>query len=113
VSKKFEGREVQAVAVKVSGKVLDLPDGTDVKVGDTLYVVVEGEVQSIEHRRIRDTNGVQRRAILLAQVGAVVDGDLVKEAIDTERDRLRLIEEQREGVLRFPTVDDDAAEGGE
>ena len=81
----FEGREVIGSEVKLTGAAADA-DGVDPHyVGDIVFVVCEAAIDRIEHQAVKDSDKLTRIATARSIVGAVVDADLVREAIELAR----------------------------
>jgi hypothetical protein len=83
--KTFEGREVIGTEVVVSGATAD-GDGADpFQVGDVVFLVAEAVVDKVTHKTAKDSDKLIRVTSARALIGAVVDGDLVRDAISLAR----------------------------
>lgn len=100
----FEGREVIGAQVKLSSAAADTDGGDPHFVGDLVHVVCEAVVTAVEHQAVKDSDKLVRVARARPIVSAVVDVDLVREAIELAR----MTAEAKEGVQRLG-FDDDAA----
>lgn len=99
----FDGREVlnTTVAIRNAGdglsKAMEI-DPIELHHGDSVYVVLECEVEKLRFDPIKDTQALSRVHMLKAGVATLVDEALVADALDAQR---RAIEEAA-GVQRLP-----------
>lgn len=95
--KTFEGREVIGSEIAVSGAAAD-GDGVDpFQVGDVVFLVCEAVVQKVTHQSVKDSDKLIRHCAAKSLVGAVVDRDLVQDAIEMAR----MQQEAKEGIQRL------------
>jgi len=95
--KTFEGREVIGSEIVVSGAAAD-GDGRDpFQVGDIVFLVCECAIEKVTHKSVKDSDKLIREARAKALVGAVVDADLVQDAIELAR----MQAEAKEGIQRL------------
>jgi len=93
----FEGREVIGTEVVVSGATAD-PGGHDpYQVGDVVFLVCEAVVQKVTHKSVKDSDKLIRVAAARSLIGAVVDVDLVRGAIELAR----MNAEAKSGIQRL------------
>lgn len=81
---------------------------TKLGIHSTVHVVLECEVIKHTHEELKDTSGLQLVNVLKAGRATIVDGDLVREHLDAQQQRI----EAAEGVLRLD-FDADGPRGGE
>ena len=111
---KFEGDDILAVGVgvsdagKVLAKALDLTPQTW-KRGDRVFCVMECRVDHLSHPPIKNTDGVERKHNLVAEVGLIVDADFAGEMMAEQREQLKIAAEKAQGIERidFAGEDDD------
>lgn len=104
---KFEGRSVDATAIRVVKAGDGLSTALQVApqqfaLGDTVYLVLEAEVSKVHHEEIKDTGSLRRVHTLSVETATIVEQHLVGEVIDEQK---RLIEETL-GVQRLPLEED-------
>jgi hypothetical protein len=112
--KKFEGRDTIGASVKITNAGDGLSaamevDAVELKLGDKVWIVLEGEVTRIAHQPAKESKGVVRVQTIKAGVATLVEEDLVKEVLEDQRIAL----EQASGVVRLGFDDPDALEPGE
>lgn len=95
--KTFEGREVVGTDVTVTGLTANLDETDPFQVGDVVFVVAEAVVDKITHKAVRDSDRLVRVTSTRCIVGAVVDGDLVRDALELAR----MNAEARDGIQRL------------
>jgi hypothetical protein len=95
---KFEGREVIGTEVTVAGAGASILDGADpYYVGDRVFVVCEAVVTSVAHVAVKDSDALTRVAKARSLIGAVVNADLVRDAIEMAR----MNAEAEDGIQRL------------
>lgn len=111
----FEGLAVRQVGIEIPGAAGGLRDPLRIDPqewhkGDRLYVVMELQVAKVRFDSIDkdDPAGDQRRVHITDVIGtAIVDRELVAEALAEQKRRVELAKEAAAGVGRLP-VDDEA-----
>lgn len=111
----FEGLSVRQVGIEIPGAAGGLRDPLRIDPqewhkGDRLYVVMELQVSKVRFDSIDkdDPAGDQRRVHITEVLGtAIVDRELVGEALAEQKRRVELAKEAAAGVGRLP-VDDEA-----
>lgn len=109
---KFEGKEVIGTKVKITGAGDGLSQAlaiepTELKLGETVLVLVECTVDKITHERVKDTNVAQRVQSLKASTATIVDAEFAGDRLEQQRIKI----EQAKGVDRLDFVGD--GEGGD
>jgi hypothetical protein len=94
---KFEGREVVAVEVSVRGATANLPGASAFHIGQTVYLVCEAVVDKISHKPVKDSDKLVRVEGAASVVAAVVERELVDEAIELAK----IQAESLEGIQRL------------
>lgn len=99
---KFEGREVIGAKVKITNAGDGLSQAMEIapdelKLGQKVYVVLEGEVSKIALVPAKEGRGVIREQSIRAGVATIVEEALVKEALEEQR----LAIEEAAGVTRL------------
>jgi hypothetical protein len=104
----FEGKTVLSVGVTVRNaggglnKALSV-DPAEWHQGDRVVVVLDCEVDKVRFDRVKDSDGVQRVHILVADGATIVERDLVADVLDAQERRL----EEAAGIHRLPMGEDD------
>lgn len=103
----FEDRDVisTSIAVRNTGDGLSEAMKTDPQMlhhGDTVYVVMECEVEKVRHDPIKDTEALTRVHMLKAGTATIVDADLVGDAVEAQAEKNRRRQEDEAGVKRLP-----------
>lgn len=107
----YGGRPVVRTAIKVTNAGDGLSQGLAIDpevldVGTKVYVVLECVVDSHEHDRVldkgNDTGLLILNQVLKAGTGTLIDGEVVREAIATQAERITRAQEQAKGVNRLP-----------
>jgi hypothetical protein len=114
----FEGVDVLGAGIEIPGAAGGLRDAMKIEPrqfhgGDRLYVVLECDVSKVRFDPIASDGemlGWRRVHVLAAQAATFVDGDLVKEAIDSQKRKIQLAAESAAGIGRLTYGDDDVAE---
>lgn len=118
---KFEGHDTigTRIAITSAGDGLSKAmaiEPESLKLGETVYVVLEAVVSKIAYEPVKDTSSVVRVQTLKAGTATMVDAELVTEVLEEQRLKI----EEAEGVVRLdfgsgdedePGGDDDEAEG--
>lgn len=103
----FEGRKVTktTIAVRNAGDGLSKAMKVDPQLlhqGDRVYVVLECDVDKVTFDPYDD--GVCARIQNLnAGTATIIDGAVVRDALDQQRDRIKLHEDAQKGVHELPT----------
>lgn len=117
---KFEGREVIGTQIAITNagdglsKAMSI-EPEQLKLGETVYIVLEATVSKITMQEVKDTRSLLRVQTLKAGTATLVDEELVSEVLEEQRVKL----EEAEGVVRLDfgdkpeEADDEATEGGE
>lgn len=110
----FEGLAVRQVGIEIPGAAGGLRDAMKIEPaefhkGETVYVVLQCVVGRVRFDPIDkdDPAGDQRRVHIFDVEGAtMVDGDLVREHLDAQADRIARAKDRAAGVSRLPTPDE-------
>lgn len=107
----FEGDEVLAAGMEIRNAAGGLNeamsiDPVELHKGDEITVVLRCVVDKIRFDPVKDTSGLRRVHILLANDAAIVDDDVVSDALDRQADRIRRAKEEASGMIRLPYGDD-------
>lgn len=110
----FEGREVIAtrIAVANAGDGLSQAlaiDPQELKLGDTVIVVLETTVDKITHEKIKDTDKLVRVQRLKAGTASIIERSLVGAILDAQAVKI----EEAKGVTRLNFDDGDEGGGSE
>lgn len=110
----FEGRDIVGVKVRITNAGDGLSKAMNIEPevlhpGDTVFVVLEAEVDSIQHKRVKDTDVLERVQTLKAGTVTLVDEALVKDVLDAQR----LAIERSQGVERLDFGGDDGEQASE
>ncbi len=98
----FEGRDVVGTRVAITNagdglsKAMTI-EPLELHIGDTVFIVLEGEVTKVTHDSVKDTDVLNRVQVIRAGVATLVDEHLVKEVLDAQR----LAIERAAGVERL------------
>jgi hypothetical protein len=95
--KTFEGREVIGCDVVVSGATAGADTHDPFQVGDVVFLVCEAVVDKVSHKAVKDSDKLLRVTSAKSLIGAVVDGDLVRDAISLAR----IAAEARDGIQQL------------
>lgn len=103
-----EGRDVTQATVRVTNAGDGLSDALGVApveyhIGDRVFVVLETTCSRVAHELIKDTDVLRRVHTLRADLGTVVDEQLVRGVLDAQT---KAIDAAR-GVPRLPLDDDE------
>lgn len=108
----FDGKPIVStnVAITRAGDGLSEAMKTEPRVlhlGEKVYIVIEAEVMKVRFSPLRDDEGLLSRThILAAGTAAFIDVDVVREVLDTQRERLLLAKEAAAGIQRLPLPED-------
>lgn len=113
---KFEGREVigTKVAISRAGDGLSQAlaiDPEELRIGQTVYVVIECEVGPVTMEPVKETDALTRKHKLIAGTATLVDKALVADLLEAQRAK----NDAAKGTPRldFTGDDDDTADGAE
>lgn len=112
--RKFEGSEVIGTTVAIKGagdglsKALAI-EPRELRINETVYVVIECNVSSIAFEPIKDTSSIQRKHSLRAGTATIVDKELVQEALREQQDKI----DAEEAKKRLDFSGDDDSDGAE
>ena len=103
----FEGRDVASATMRLTGAGDGLSKALGIKpaeyhVGDTVRVIIEGQVVRVAHDPVRDTELLTRVHTVKADLAVIVDADVALDVIEQHRIDL----ERAEGVVRLPFAGD-------
>lgn len=110
----YGGRKVTRTAIKVTNAGDGLSQGVAIDpvvldLGTEVFVVLQCTVDSHEMDRVMDkgsdTGLLVLQQVLKAGTGAIVDGDLVRDAIAAQAEKIRLAKEAAKGISRLPGDD--------
>ena len=111
----YGGRKVTRTAIKITNAGDGLSQGlaidpTVYELGDVVHVVLRCVVDSHEMDRVldkgSDTGLLVLQQVLKAGDAAIVDADVVREAIDSQAEKIRLAKEAAKGIKRLPFGDE-------
>lgn len=108
----YAGRQVASttISIRKAGDGLSKGMAIDPQVltiGQTYYVTLECTLDAHDYKRLdKVPDQLTLDQILKAGVAVLMDADLVKSAIDTQRERIRLADEAKKGVTRLPYDDE-------
>lgn len=95
--KRFEGREVRGIEVRVSAAVVELDGAERFHVGDVVHVVIECTIDRVGYSRVPKSDAVLRLEHAAPIVAALIDADAAADAIDLAR----LAAESARGIQRL------------
>lgn len=106
----FDGRDVRGTSISVTNAGDGLSKSLKVEprelhIGEKVYVVLECEVTKLRYAPIGDTSDLNRDHVLRAGVGTLVDKDLVNEVVETQRERIRVADDEAKGRQRLDPID--------
>ena len=103
----FDGHDVTAALVAVTGTAGLLIDGAgDIHIGDSGVIAIEWVCTALKGTTAKDTDGVDRVAVLKAGGATMIDPSIVHDALEQQRVTL----ERANGIQRLPI--DDNGDGG-
>lgn len=102
----FDGRDVLGTSIQVTNAGDGLSDAMKIDpqvmhIGDRVFVVLECEVAKVRYDPIRDTDALTRVQILRAGTATIVDGKMVSDAIEQQRDKIERAKDQLTGQTRM------------
>lgn len=103
----FEGCGVTRVGVEVRNAGGGLNDALDVdpvilSIGDTAYVAMRVDVVAIDHKPVKgEEDKMMRVHVMRCTDATIVEADVVRTAVDAQRERIAMERERREGVQRM------------
>lgn len=116
----FEGKEV----VKTSIAITNAGDGlseamkvkpTMMKLGQTVYVLMECEVAKIRHEELKDTDTLNRVHVLKAGAATIVTKKFAEDHIKAQKAEIERAKDAAAGVERIPGTapysDDEGGDG--
>lgn len=112
---KFEGKPVLGSGVKcnLGGGLKDALtiDPISLKLGERMYLVIEGEVVDVQHPKVKDTDGVRRNHVLQVKAAAITDRVSVEKLLEDQARRI----EEAQGIQRLQFTEElqDAHDRGE
>lgn len=95
--KRFEGREVAGVQLKVTQAVVNLDGASRFQVGDVVHVIVECSVDRVGYARIPKSDAIVRVEHAVPATAALVDSSIASDAIDLAR----IADESARGIMRL------------
>lgn len=101
--KRFEGRDIAGVQLKVSASTVNLDGPEQFHVGDVVHVVVEATVDKVGYTRVQKSDAVVRVEHAIPATAALVDSSIAADAIDLAR----MADEAARGIMRLREADDD------
>lgn len=104
----FSGRNVIKTAVAITNAGDGLSQAMKIEpelleLGEKRYVVLECEVAKIRFEEVAGTEALARVHVLRAGTATLIDGEVVREAIDVQREKIDRAREAEAGVQRLPT----------
>lgn len=104
--KKFEGRDVAGVQLKVTQAVVNLDGPSRFQVGDVVHVVAEAVVDRVGYTRLpKGSDAVVRVEHAIPLTAALVDSGIAQDAIDLAR----IADEAMQGIMRLGDGEGDDA----
>lgn len=112
----YGGRAVTRTSISIRNAGDGLSEGlaidpTVLPLGETVFVVLECVVHAHDHDRImdkgNDTGLLVLDQVLKAGTGTIIDGDVVREAVRDQAEKIRVAQEAAKGIQGLPF---DAAE---
>lgn len=106
----FEGRDVSAATMRLTGAGDGLSKALGIRpaeyhVGDTVRIVVEGQVVRVAHDPVKDTDLLVRVHTVKADLAVIVDADVANELLDDQR--VALARAERGEIPGQMSLDDD------
>lgn len=95
--KRFEGRDVRGIEVRVSATVVELDGAERFHVGEVVYVVVEASIDRVGYARVPKSDAVLRIEHATPAAAALIDADAAVDALELGR----LAGEAARGILRL------------
>lgn len=110
----FDGKQVlnATVAIRNAGDGLSSAmqvEPVELHHGETIFIVIEAQVEKVRFDPIKDTQALQRVHMLKAGTAVMVDEDLVRAHLDAMALRI----EEHAGITRLPFGDDETGDDGE
>jgi hypothetical protein len=113
----FEGRDVATAAIEIPNAGGGLQDAMkfapmEFHHGDEVFVVMRCVVRKVRFDPVKDSDELARVHVFHAEEATFVDGDTVREALDSQRaiiDRAKLAAEAEAGIQRIPFTEDEVA----
>lgn len=107
----FEGDDVLQSGIEIPGAAGGLRDAMAVdpvrlSKDDEVFIVLRCTVAKVRFEPIKDTDALRRVHILAADEATFVDGDLVREHLAAQSDRIQRAKEAAAGVSRLEFVED-------
>lgn len=99
----FEGLPTLEVSLEVRGIEGGLNEGLTIDpvvlhYGDRVYLLLEGTVDAVLHKGLKDEDGWRRAHVLRVDAGTIVDAGFAEERLEEHARRL----EEARGVARLP-----------
>lgn len=106
----FDGRDVAAATIEVTNAGDGLSKGlkvepTEYHIGERVWVALEVDVTEIKHKAIPDTQLLERVHRFKAGRAAIIDGDLVVDALNAQEQRIA--EHRDVSAISDPDAGDD------
>jgi hypothetical protein len=106
----FEGKDIRRTSVEIPGVAGGLQkamkiDPRVMKQGERGYIALEYVVEKIRHDPIdKDAPAGDQERVHIFQVegSAFVDGTLVKQSVEEQKDKLRKLDDERKGRTQLP-----------
>lgn len=108
----YAGRQVASTTISIRNAGDGLSKGMAIDpqvltIGQTYYVTLECTLDAHDYKRLdKVPDQLTLDQILKAGVAVLMDADLVKSAIDTQRERIRAADEAKKGITRLPYDDE-------
>lgn len=99
----YRGRDVirTKIAVRNAGDGLSEGmkiDPAELEQGSKVYVVLECEVGAHTHKPIEDTDALELVQVLKAGAATLIDGEVVREAIEHQKQKIEVAKERAAGM---------------
>ena len=95
--KRFEGREVAGIELRVSAAVVELDGAERFHVGEVVHVVIECSIDRVGYVRLPKSDRILRVEHASPAVAALIDADAAADAIDLAR----IAAESERGIQRL------------
>lgn len=95
--KRFEGRDVAGVQLKVTQAVVNLDGVSRFQVGDVVHIVTECVVDKVGYDRVPKSDAVLRVEHAIPATAALVDSGIAQDALDLAR----MADEAAQGIMRL------------
>lgn len=107
----FAGRDVISSAIEVPSAAGGLREAmkfapVEFDIDEEVYVLLRCTVKKVRYQKIKDTEALSRIHIFASDEATFVDGTFAETHLTAQRDKLRRLREEAQGISQLPDADE-------